>query len=311
MLRNILFMEADEVPWVLNPNIDSGLDRVETIMDFCVKKSSNFSSISSDPLFSSIVTLYALILLYFPCQFLRIVLSPVLIITGILLLTLLRFGAIQRYQDETQKEEGRSTSCRAEPAKELASSESNESLENNDDNETERSPGLPDEDHNWVSTQSETDSEPEMGYDPHPCFEESFVQWDVKAPLEVIYEAYEGDDDDDHNEKGLRPNEMEGIRVVGLERYPSLSLYYPESDSDSSSECDFPATGAWDTPHNTCFKWEEEDREGLIEIALDTNGNKRNIDMDFHAEEENLIEIDISPQETMNPPARIVIFRQG
>ncbi|KAF3451567.1 hypothetical protein FNV43_RR07662 [Rhamnella rubrinervis] len=302
-------MEEDGLLWVLNSNINAGFVRVET-MNFWVKiTSSQFSSISSSPLFSSIVALCVLILLYLPYQFLRIVFSPVLIITGILLVNLLRLGAIQRYEDRKQEEDDVSISCRAEPLREL-SIESNESMENND-TEPEQIPGFPDEDHYWVSTQSETDSEPEMGRDSNPYFEDSFVQWNVRAPLEVIYEAYEGDEDEDdnQNEKGLNPNEKEDNGVVGLERYPSFSLYYPESDSDTSSDFDFPGSGAWDTPENMCFEWEEEDREGLIEIALDNNGNKSG--MGFHVEEDNLIEIDISPQETLNPPARIVIFRQG
>ncbi|KAB1221890.1 hypothetical protein CJ030_MR2G006889 [Morella rubra] len=58
------------------------------------------SSISSNPLFSSIVCLYTLILLYFPHLFLWIVFSPVLNATGILLLTLFRLGAIQRLGNE-------------------------------------------------------------------------------------------------------------------------------------------------------------------------------------------------------------------
>ena len=87
----------------------------------------------------------------------------------------------------------------------------------------------------------------------------------------------------DKNENNLNPTHV-------IERYPSLSLYYPESDSDSSSsETDFLAIGEWVSSEKICYRWEEEDREGLIEIALD----KR--DLDFHGEEEeNLIEIDIS-----------------
>ena len=86
----------------------------------------------------------------------------------------------------------------------------------------------------------------------------------------------------DKNENNLNPTHV-------IERYPSLSLYYPESDSDSSSsETDFLAIGERVSSEEICYKWEEEDREGLIEIALGTR------DLDFHGEEENLIEIDIS-----------------
>lgn len=53
--------------------------------------------------------------------------------------------------------------------------------------------------------------------------------------------------------------------------------------------------GEWDSPENLCFQWEEEeDREGLIEVELDGKGS-------FVAEEENLIEIDLTP---VNFPAR-------
>ncbi|XP_047938621.1 uncharacterized protein LOC125186312 [Salvia hispanica] len=90
----------------------------------------------------------------------------------------------------------------------------------------------------------------------HLCAE-SFVEWDVRAPLEVIYEECEGDDD---NSDSIR-------------RYASLSLFYPESDSDASSEGDFPA---WDG-------------EGLIEITLDEK--RRSCDF----EDDNLIEINLSP----------------
>ncbi|KAI6704933.1 hypothetical protein NL676_007895 [Syzygium grande] len=85
-----------------------------------------------------------------------------------------------------------------------------------------------------------------------------------------------------------------GSSFGGLERYPSLSMCYPDSDSDSSSPrgADFGFGGSggsgsdWDSPENGVFRWDAEDvGEGLIEIALDSHGG----------EEENLIEIDISP----------------
>ncbi|KAH7545911.1 hypothetical protein FEM48_Zijuj01G0144300 [Ziziphus jujuba var. spinosa] len=295
-------MEENEILiWVLN--FIPGLAFIET-MNFWEKTYSHLSSIFSSPLFSSIVTLYALILLYFPYQFLiRIVFSPVPIIATVLLLSLLRLGAIQRYKDENHKEKEDGL-CQTEPVVDASEGDiGNRAIKENNHTEAEQIPGLPYEDQYWVMYQSETNSESEMGYDPNPYFEDSFVQWNVRAPLEVIYEAYEGEEEDEDQ------NEKEENRDLGLERYPSLSLYYPESDSDSSSDGDFPATGVWDSPENMCFKWEEEDREGLIEIALDANNNKRV--MDSHVEEENLIEIDISQRETMNSPARIVVFRQG
>ncbi|XP_022777371.1 uncharacterized protein LOC111318766 [Durio zibethinus] len=209
----------------------------------------NLSSLSSnDPLFSCIVTLYVLILLYFPQSFsLKILFSPVLILTASLLLSLLRLGAIQ-----TETKEKRSVA------------EAEVEAEKTDFSQQELK---------WETCNE--DPEPKM-----QSFEETFVEWDVRAPLEVIYEAYEEGEDPKEND----PN---STRVI--ERYPSLSLYYPESDSDSSSsETDFLAIGNGFSSEKICYSWEEEDREGLIEIALDKK------DLDFRGEEDNLIEIDIS-----------------
>ncbi|KAK9267362.1 hypothetical protein L1049_009787 [Liquidambar formosana] len=219
------------------------------------KTFSFLSFLCSDPLFSSIITLYTLIFLYFPHISLRIIFSPVLISTGILLLTLLRLGAIQRTQTENDS---------AEPQEQESES--------------------PNEDRKWVESKTKIEAETEMGFDPNPIFADSFVEWNVGAPLEVIYEEYEGEEAED-------PNEKEENRSMGMERFPSLSLYYPESDTETSSDGEFPANGEWDSLENICFRWEEEEHiEGLIEIDLD--GKKR---MHFHAEEENMIEIDISP----------------
>lgn len=245
-----------------------------------------WASISSSPLFSSIITLYALILLYFPCHFLSFVFSPVVIITGILLITLLRLGASQSFEDDEHKEKEKPS----DPELETHYSEPNDTAEI----DHEQIASAPQEDHSFVTYQFETE-ESDMGFDQHPCFDDYFVEWNVKAPLEVIYEEYEGEEDEvDPNEKPNFNREEQEKQVLGLERQPSLSLYYPESDSDSdtSSDGDFSVTGAWDSPGNMCYKWEEDDKEGLIEIALD--GNKRS-GLQFQVEEDNLIEIDISP----------------
>ncbi|EXB51826.1 hypothetical protein L484_006399 [Morus notabilis] len=247
------------------------------MMNFWVKTS------SSNPLVSSIVTLYALILLYVPHQFLRVLFSPVLIITGILLFSLLRLGAIQKCEDENRKAEEKSSK------------------------ETTYSTQQEQEDHNWVDLyESETDSEPETGFETNSRFEYSFVGWNLRAPLEVIYE--EEDEDEEEEEGGG------GEHRILSGRYASLSRYYPESEeeSENSSDGEFPATGFWDSPESLGFRWEEDDREGLIEIALD--GNKKNDrnkrGLDFHVEEENLIEIDLSvarndefPASNDSPPA--------
>lgn len=255
------------------------------------------SSISSNPLFSSIVSLYTLILLYFPHLFLWIVFSPVLNATGILLLTLLRLGAIQRLGNEVDDKSWQSQTGH-EAIGNKGSEESKENKES-DSGEPEITDFL-EEDDRWVATQSELDAKTERGFDPNPCFDDSFVEWDVRAPLQVIYEEYEGDEaeaDPNPEEKDADQNEVELTRNMGIERYPSLSLYYPESDSDDSSYSefdDYPTIGEWFSPENRCVKWNEEDGESLIEIALD--GNKRGIS--FHVEEDNLIEIDISRKRT-------------
>ncbi|GMH15872.1 hypothetical protein Nepgr_017713 [Nepenthes gracilis] len=200
------------------------------------------SSLSSNPLFSAIVAFYTLILLYFPRIFLKLVFSPLLISTGILLLSLLRLGATQKKRNQ-------------------------------------RNPG--------ESNRAQSDSESRSGLDQNRC--RSFVEWSVSAPLEVIYEAYEGEEGE--NDGGC--DGAEGTRFSPImERYPSLSRYYPESDSDCSSEDgEFPRIEEWDSPESVRFRWEEEEeeeREGLIEIALDGKTEE-----DILAEEENLIEINI------------------
>ncbi|XP_071933471.1 uncharacterized protein [Coffea arabica] len=227
------------------------------------------SSLVNDPLFSTIITLCILIFLYFPTLFLSIIFSPVLISTSILLLSLLRLGAIQRTitsQEETLKEN------------DPISAEF--SVTHDDDHHVDRG---------WVSSKSKESSENGLGSDfcnmPTSFRTDSFVEWDVGAPLEVIYEEYEGqEDDEDDVLEGKRDAQM-----AVIERYASLSKFYPETDdSDSSSDEDFPAIRDWDPQENMCFRWEGEDRDGLIEIKLEGKGYS-------DGEEENLIEIDLSP----------------
>ncbi|XP_059659761.1 uncharacterized protein LOC132306394 [Cornus florida] len=222
-------------------------------MTFLERTYSFLSTLSSDPLFSSIVTLYTLILLYFPRLFLGIVFSPVLISTGILFLSLPRLGLIQTTEKEFNSTDAQQTH----------------------DSSTE-------EDHKWVSRETS------LGLDlnPNPFYADSFVEWNLRAPLEVIYEEYEGEDEEGEGNDDV-PVEKGERRETGIERYPSLSLYYPESDSDDSSDGDFPVIGGWDSPESMGFRWEEDGGDGLIEIALD---GKRTSEV----EEENLIEIDIS-----------------
>lgn len=270
-------------------------------MKFWVETSSHLSSISSSPLVSSIITLYALILLYVPHQFLRILFSPVPIITGILLFALLRLGATQKCDDETKKSgEEEEEALRVLETEPEQSREESKEIATSSEPDPQITDNWPEEDHNWVDYDSETDSEPETGFGPDTRFEDSFVGWNLRAPLEVIYE--EDEEEDRTVSPSVKEEEEEEItkEVVGIERYASLSRYYPESEesenSDDEEDGEFPATGFWDSPESLGFRWEEEDREGLIEIALD--GNKKNDKrggLDYlHVEEDNLIEIDLS-----------------
>ncbi|XAR66389.1 hypothetical protein NMG60_11012608 [Bertholletia excelsa] len=247
---------------------------------FLEKLLSYLSPLPSDPLFSSIVTIYVLVLLYFPGLFLGIVFSPVLISTVALLLTLLRLGA-------TQKVEEQINSTEPEVEEQINSAETEEIIQQE---------SVTGKDLKLASSETNLETQIEVGlsldYDPDPFYPNSFVEWNVRAPLEVIYEEYEGEEDD-HNDDV--PEEKRGTLSSSIERYPSLSLCFPDTDSDSSSDGDFPAIGRWGSPESLYFMWEEEDREGLIEIALD-----RKTTSVFPVEEDNLIEIDISPSRTPN-----------
>ncbi|CAH8275856.1 unnamed protein product [Arabidopsis lyrata] len=213
---------------------------------------------SFNSLFSCFISLYSLILIYFPNDLLRIFLSPVLLISGALLLSLLRLGST------------RESNTRPEKSYEILK----EAEEPN------------------VFLVRDSDL---MG---------DFVEWNLRAPLEVIHEAYEEEEEED-------PNEKDPTRFRKIERYPSLSLCYPESDSASSSEFNFPEIGDWNSAEDIGFRWEEEDDdggiggEGLIEIKLDEYNHRshnskmmnkwKQTEIDFHGEDDGLIEIDLFP----------------
>ncbi|KAI6703844.1 hypothetical protein NL676_012980 [Syzygium grande] len=111
----------------------------------------------------------------------------------------------------------------------------------------------------------------EMGSSPDRCSEVSFAGWDVKAPLGVIHEGYEGQEDG-----GSGPNVHGGP-----------SRYMVDTYSEASSEGELTTTGGDPgSPDRWQFRWDGlENAEGLItEIALDLDG-----------EEENMIEIEVSP----------------
>lgn len=265
-------VQMDESRFLLELKSVSFLCLDKLMNSLCVETISFLSMFSSDPLFSCTVTFCILVFLYLPPLFRKIVFSPVLILTGILLLTILRLGAIQKSQHE-QKE----TQIKPEPI--IVEEEKNRASKCREEKQSEeKETESPEQVNQWSNSEIELNTQ--MG----SCF----VEWNVRAPLEVIYEEYEGEETGDEC-----PNEREENWDMGVLRYPSLSRYYPESDSDSSSESEFPARGDRDSPEDVCFRWDEENREGLIEIALD--GSKMKRDFEFHFEEENLIEIDISP----------------
>ncbi|KAE8724236.1 NAD(P)H dehydrogenase B2 isoform 1 [Hibiscus syriacus] len=223
-----------------NGNEEEHLKSIEIAPMMCSSPTiPNLSLMSSnDPFFSCIITLYILILLYFPQSFSL----KILYILTLLLLSVLRFNAVQRTRTGTG-------------SKRIV-------------NEVEKTE-FSQQELKWVGLKSD----PEVII---RSFEEFFVESDVGAPLEVIFEGFEGEEEGE--------DYPDPTRVI--ERHPLLSLYYPESDSDSSSslEMDFPAIGEWISMEKMCYRWEEEDRdEGMIEI-----------DLDFREEEDNLIEIDIS-----------------
>ncbi|KAI3718823.1 hypothetical protein L6452_19707 [Arctium lappa] len=350
-----------------------------------------FSKFSSHPLFSTIVALYTLILLYAPSFFLKISLSPVLNSTGIILLFLLRLGADERsktefdYQeleifgygvDERLNKESDYLESRVLDHKDkwlsvkadnlalysglaLESSsmelrflgsvdqiqthvelepkiglghESNQihiqfdpktalghvsyqahseskpgsglNTECNQSNiEFEHDLGMEsnsqDDRHKWESLETNFVESSQVTKEEKQAMEMDsnqvdatmmFLDWNMRTPLEIIYEAYEGEEDDDE-----KNNENDDAscdkQTIACKRYPSLSMYYPESETDNSSDGDFSMNENWETHESVLFKWEEEEREELIEISLDRYG-KRSIEF-CHVEEDNLIEIDI------------------
>lgn len=203
------------------------------------------SSFSSNPLVSAIVALYTLIFLYFPSPFRRLILfSPLLVSSSVLFFSVLRLRSSLRTARFV------SDRVQAEPAVQPSSLQAPRDSRNDG-------------------------AGPGRGPVPDPDYEDSFVEWNVRAPLEVIQEEYEeveGEDDDVL--MGKRDED-----VGAIERYASLSLCYPETDSDSCS-----SDGEWGSPGNDRFRWEGLDGEELIEIKL--SGNEV-------LEEDNLIEIDL------------------
>ncbi|KAK9065326.1 hypothetical protein SSX86_016709 [Deinandra increscens subsp. villosa] len=341
---------------------------------------STFSCFCSHPLFSTLVTLYTLILLYAPTFFLRVVLSPVFNSTGIILLFLLKLGANERLGNDLSFQELRTLDSSLSERLEEESNGLEPRILDHKDKHYEKSSNQCDDltlysyfgpksisleqssfdfiDHDEIdidfkakvdlgygSNQNDTESgcnsslnlesnhmnlelEHDLGMESNSqddgftwdlldanSMESSqvvekgemrmemgamqvdttmkFLEWNMKAPLEIIYEAYEGEEEEN---KDINENNMVSTDkyTLGYERYPSLSMYYLEGETDSSSDDDFPINKKWEAHESVFFKWEEVEREELIEISLDFHG-KRSIDF-CQDEEDNLIEIDISPQ---------------
>nr|XP_043624134.1 uncharacterized protein LOC122595763 [Erigeron canadensis] len=341
------------------------------------------SFICSNPLFSTIVALYTLILLYAPSFFLRILLNPILNTTGITLICLLRLGANERSRKESVLEsktidssaynrlENESSylgsidldhkdihdewlsidgdnlctysslvieSTSLEPTfldfidqthvdecdgiKDLGgeSNQNNAKLESNSSLDIESNQMHVELEHDLGSESKFLAKYQKWDYLDTNFMESSqvvieerkqmdskqvdtkmkFLEWSIKAPLEIIYEAYEGEEEQQQEEEIGENNEPKFIssdkQAAGCERYPSLSMYYPESETDSSSDDDFQMNEDWDSQDRVFVKWEEEldDREELIEISLDGYYGQTSSEFS-HADEDNMIEIDIFP----------------
>lgn len=225
------------------------------------------SSLSSDPnpIFSIVISFYCLILLYLPHLFLSFVFSPVLISTAVLLGTLFRLGSTKHEKEEifqTAIEE----QIWVQPKTDLGLA-----VQQKDAIFT---PEI-EEAGTKEAVMNRVDGE--KGFVRNPDLSEMFPEWNRNGPLEVIYEEYEGEEDEDSPEKDRR--------YMGVNGFLSSSFDYSDSDSSEGESPErFPP--AWDSPENLCFLWEE--KEGLIEIPL---GLKPTVG--FELEEENLIEINL------------------
>ncbi|ERN03488.1 hypothetical protein AMTR_s00003p00269590 [Amborella trichopoda] len=161
----------------------------------------------------------------------------------------------------------------------------------------------------------------EVDFRQRVSFSSVFGEWNHRAPLEVIYEEYEGEEEEDPNNilpkspqklpENSFPATKGAFSWVSDDIFP-LGSYLPDSDSGSSSEDDM-------EPENGCFWWEEE-REGdnLIEISLSKTDVSPATER-FQAmaialgDDENLIEIDLSDQEVAGKkkiPASISVLKQ-
>ncbi|KAI3869339.1 hypothetical protein MKX03_014517, partial [Papaver bracteatum] len=79
-------------------------------------------------------------------------------------------------------------------------------------------------------------------------FSELFVEyWNLSAPLDVIYEEYEEQEED-------------GKEEVIVNEFSCFVRYFSESDdSGSESDGDFDLINGWDSPKNMSYRWEDEE----------------------------------------------------
>ncbi|CAH9112281.1 unnamed protein product [Cuscuta epithymum] len=122
------------------------------------------------------------------------------------------------------------------------------------------------------------------GPDPNPIHDGLILDRNARSAEEAIDEEYDGENDGVlHGKRGLDLG-------AAIERYDSLALCYPETDSDcSSSDGEFTEIGEWRDEYSG--GWEEEREEMMIEIKLDWERRPNKVIV----EEDNLIEIDLSP----------------
>ncbi|WOK91908.1 hypothetical protein Cni_G00599 [Canna indica] len=208
------------------------------------------STLSSHPLFSVLTSASLLAVLYLPRPLLLLLLSPVSISTLLLLAALFHLGSPPRKPPV-------SVASAVDDAEDIASLH--------------------------PEPMPEFKVEP-VGFHQKMIFCDAFNDWGRRtAPLEVIYEEYEREGDEDVEDaagggwpRWLEYPEMDGGRLRPFE------FAYVDSDTESESGSLEEEAGAerWSSPEEIRLRWEEEEEgEDMIEIEL---------------EEENLIEIDIS-----------------
>ncbi|WOL04876.1 hypothetical protein Cni_G13598 [Canna indica] len=202
------------------------------------------STLSDHPLFATLAATSLLVALYLPRALLPFLLSPVPISTFLLLAALLRVGSSQ-----------------SESPAFSAASGGEEEITN-------------------------TEAKVEFsGYNQNVAFcDSNYIDYVRRSgPLEIIYEEYEGDEEDECGSGGSqeyprwRQNADLGSGRTDSLRFSSTDS---ESESDSSSSATSEVKGS-SSPEEIRLPWEEdEEGDDMIEILLD--------------EEDNLIEIDIS-----------------